>query len=138
MKDRELLLSEIYNLLNPQTVSASEEDLTKITSPVEKKKYFAAIEVAQDRNNGVPRASSVLTLPSHYSSVKSPSNQLSPKVKPRHKSESGSDVRTKGSQLERQNAETKKRKILPKVSSTLSQSTNFRLFQTERVCGRLF
>lgn len=128
MWERETLLSEIYQLLNPGRVHASEEDLTKLRSPVEKKKYFAAIEVAKVKSLSLPRSSSAILLPTHQSS-KSLSNRSSPLVKPRHSSESGADNQGKppvffASRL----PDHKKRKTMTKVCSS-SLPTVFQYIQ---------
>lgn len=116
VEEREVLLSEIYNLLHPEKVHASEEDLTKIKSPTDKKKYYAAIELAQNKSASLPRSTSVFTLPSHHSSTRSSSSssQPSPVFKPRHKSESGVEPH-RTSKLSAKLSDTKKRKTLPKV-----------------------
>ena len=92
-EDREILLSEIYLLLNPATVHASKEDLTRLTSPVEKRKYYAALEVAQIKSSTLPRSisNSVLTSQTGFTpGQKVCSLTRSPAMtKPRHKSESG-------------------------------------------------
>jgi len=112
--ERELLLSKIYHLFNPGTVHASEEDLTKITSPVDKTKYYAAIQLAQVKND-VPHAHSVFVLPPHYPSAKSRSlTRSSPVIKARHKSESAVQRMTKTGRADIQEL-SKKRKTVPKV-----------------------
>lgn len=115
MEEKEILLSEIYNLLNPGDVHASEEDLTKIKSPVDKKKYYAAIELAQVKND-VPRAHSVFVLSSNNSTGKCSSlTRSSPVIKARHKSESAVQ---RVSRARRDSQEiTKKRKMVPKVTA---------------------
>ncbi|XP_045173620.2 uncharacterized protein LOC123535138 [Mercenaria mercenaria] len=119
VEEREVLLSEIYNLLHPERVHASEEDLTKIKSPADKKKYYAAIELAQTKSASLPRSSSAFVYPSHYSSGRSSSSssQPSPVFKPRHKSESGIE-RSRNTKFGMKLADTKKRKTLPKVLSS--------------------
>lgn len=112
--ERELLLSKIYNLFHPGTVHASEEDLTKITSPVDKTKYYAAIQLAQVKGD-VPRAHSVFVLPSHSSMAKSASlTRGLPVIKARHKSESAVQRSTKMARGDAQDF-TKRRKTVPKV-----------------------
>lgn len=119
LEERELLLSEIYTLLNPTTVNVSEEDLTKIKSPLDRQKYLAAIELAQSRNSALQKSSSVLVLPTQCSTSKSSSsNQSSPAPRPRHKSESGSGGKLQVSTLEFKLSDTKKRKTLPKIKKS--------------------
>lgn len=119
VQEREVLLSEIYNLLHPETVHASEEDLTKIQSPADKKKYFAAIELAQNKSASLPRSTSAFTLPYYRSSARSSSSssQPSPVFKPRHKSESGIEPNL-SAKFPTKPSDTKKRKTPPKVVSS--------------------
>ncbi|XP_052269130.1 uncharacterized protein LOC127870729 isoform X1 [Dreissena polymorpha] len=67
LEEREILLSEIYNLLNPTPVCVSQEDLTRLTSPVEKRKLYAAIELAQTKRSMIPRSISNNAIPSSHS-----------------------------------------------------------------------
>lgn len=116
LEEREVLLWEIYSLFNPATVHVSEEDLTKIKSPLDRQKYLAAIELAQNRSSALHKSSSVLVLPTQCSSSKSSSsNQSSPALRPRHKSESGTTGKLQLSTLEFKLSDTKKRRTLPKI-----------------------
>lgn len=118
--EREVLLAEIYNLLNPRTVHASEEDLTKIKSPIDKKKYFAAIELAQSKSASLSGASVVFVCPSNRSvSVPSSESKSSPHVKPHHKSESGLDPSVK---IASHISGTKKRKSVSKTNMVSTKS----------------
>ena len=121
LEERELLLSEIYTLLYPSPVHVSEEDLTKIKSPLDRQKYLAAVELAQSRSSPIHKSSSVLVLPTQYSSSKSSSNQSSPALKPRHKSESGTAGKLQISKLEVDLSDTKKRRTLPKITKVSSR-----------------
>ncbi|XP_052802682.1 uncharacterized protein LOC128232920 [Mya arenaria] len=89
LDDREILLSEIYLLLNPSTIHASEEDLTRLKSPVEKRKFYAAMEVAQVKSATLPRSASNFVYPSHQVRTICSLSRSPAMVKPRHKSESG-------------------------------------------------
>ena len=60
-------MSEIYNLLNPTPVCVSQEDITRLTLPVEKRKLYAAIELAQTKRSMIPRSISNNAIPSSHS-----------------------------------------------------------------------
>ncbi|XP_052826614.1 uncharacterized protein LOC106871175 isoform X5 [Octopus bimaculoides] len=50
LEDRELLLSSIYELLNPNSIQVKEDDLKRFTSNAEREKYLAAVHVAQSKD----------------------------------------------------------------------------------------
>lgn len=118
LEERELLLSEIYSLLNPGKVFVSEEDLTKIMSPEDRMKYIAAVELAQTKSTSLPRSTSVFAFPSHHAppTSSSSSSHQSPLTKPRHKSESAAEINHgRVMKVQSRLSDTKKRKTLPKV-----------------------
>ena len=116
LEEREQLLSEIYSLLNPSTIHASEEDLTKIKSPFDRQKYLAAVELAQNRSSQLQKSSSVLVLPTQRTSSKSSSSsQSSPATRQRHRSESSPAGKLQASVAEFRIKDTKKRRTLPKI-----------------------
>lgn len=131
LEEREQLLSEIYSLLNPSTIHASEEDLTKIKSPFDRQKYLAAVELAQNRSSQLQKSSSVLVLPTQRTSSKSSSSsQSSPATRQRHRSESSPAGKLQASVAEFRIKDTKKRRTLPKIKKTPTTKSLFECVQS--------
>ncbi|KAL3858017.1 hypothetical protein ACJMK2_012633 [Sinanodonta woodiana] len=87
VEEREVLLGEIYALLNPKPKCVNQEDLSKIKSPAQREKYLAAIQLAQPVGV-ILRSSSVQVLATSEHPPTTSSSHSSPAAKPRHKSES--------------------------------------------------
>ncbi|KAL5016035.1 hypothetical protein ScPMuIL_005624 [Solemya velum] len=89
--EREHLLGEIYKLLNPESISVSHEALDRITSPVDKEKYLAAIQLAKDSGYAVNRSASLLVLPTNLSSPSSSTLSIDAATSPKQRTKSESD-----------------------------------------------
>ncbi|KAK3587639.1 hypothetical protein CHS0354_032846 [Potamilus streckersoni] len=120
VEEREVLLGEIYALLNPKPKCVSQEDLSKIKSQAQREKYLAAIQLAQPAGT-ILRSSSVLVLGSEHPPTTSSSNS-SPAVKPRHKSESSaSSLQFSAKQYDENSSQSSQASKSPMLPTNLEQ-----------------
>lgn len=87
VEEREHLLEKIYRLLNPESIGVSHDAMDRITSPVDREKYLAAVQLTKD--SAVNRSTSLLVLPTSLSPASSAvSVDTASSLKQRTKSES--------------------------------------------------